>query len=158
MSHGNYYPTMKGDEKKRVLARFEEQMRKWALPIPRVEPIVVSFGALSFDKAGLIEYWLANEAAEGYCGKFLFVFDGQTCPYHHHVLKHETFYILKGGVSMKVAGVERVLKEGELLVMPQGTDHSFTGRGAALLIEISKPCSEGDNIFEDKSIGSGGKY
>jgi len=103
-----------------------------------------------------VELWIANEEKEGYCGKFLFVFDGQTCPYHHHPFKHETFYVLKGSVLMNVDGKEMVLNEGSVLPMAQGVKHSFTGRGPALLLEASKPCVQHDNLFEDKTIGKDG--
>jgi N-acetylneuraminate synthase len=158
MGQADYYPTLKGAEKQRWLNRFKAQIRKWGLTMPHVKPVAIPFGRHKFAKVGLIEYWIVNNEKEGYCGKFLFVFDGQTCPYHHHAFKHETFFVMKGTVSMKVAGRRRVLKEGSTLVMPQGTDHSFTGLGPALLLEVSKPCQQHDNIFEDKSIGKNGIY
>ena len=37
-----------------------------------------------FDRVGLIEFWIANEKEAGYCGKYLFAFDGQQCPAHSH--------------------------------------------------------------------------
>jgi quercetin dioxygenase-like cupin family protein len=84
------------------------------------------------------------------------VFDGQTCPYHHHDFKHETFFILKGAVAMNVDDQEMVKREGELLAMKQGTDHLFTGKGDALLLEVSKPCKPNDNVFANKAIGDNG--
>jgi mannose-6-phosphate isomerase-like protein (cupin superfamily) len=59
---------------------------------------------------------------------------------------------------MKIGGKRKVMKEGSTLVMPQGTNHSFTGIGPALLLEVSKPCQPRDNIFEDESIGENGIY
>lgn len=157
MSKGEeYYPIVTGAARDRALARFKGQMDTWGLPVPQSEPLVIDFSLGDFERYGLIEYWIANEEQEGYCGKFLFVFDGQTCPYHHHALKHETFYVVKGRVRMNVEGRERVLNEGQILAMPPGTKHSFTGEGPALLLEASKPCRERDNIFEDKRIGDQG--
>lgn len=139
-----------------ALSRFNEVMKKWGLTMPPVEPQLLDFGLGDFYKTGLVEYWVANEEKEGYCGKFLFVFDGQTCPYHHHDLKHETFFVLKGRVKMKVGQAEVVKSEGDVLVMPPGIDHLFTGQGEALLLEFSKPCKPNDNIFENKQIGENG--
>ena len=60
---------------------------------------------------------MANETENGYCGKFLFVFDSQTCPFHRHVMKHETFFVLKGAVRMRTDDNEHILREGDLLVI-----------------------------------------
>jgi quercetin dioxygenase-like cupin family protein len=154
MGKGDYYPAVKGKTRAQYLKRFEAQMKKWGTVVPKVKPLVINFGGHDFNKEGLIELWIANEEKEGYCGKYLFVFEGQTCPYHHHPFKHETFYVMKGSVSMNVNGRKRVLKEGQILAMAQKTKHSFTGLGGpALLLEVSKPCVQNDNLFEDPTIG-----
>ena len=145
-----------GDARDEALGACKDIIAGWGLTMPQVEPFVLDFGLGRFDQVGEVEFWVANEKDEGYCGKFLFVFDGQTCPYHHHDMKHETFFVLKGAVKMVVDGREVVKREGDLLPMPPGTDHSFTGQGPALLLEVSKPCLVGDNFFQDKSVGRDG--
>jgi quercetin dioxygenase-like cupin family protein len=132
------------------------QVAAWGLTLPAVEPLVIRFGLDEFGKTGEIEHWIANETGAGYCGKFLFVFDGQTCPYHRHEVKHETFFVLKGRVRMIVDGAERTMAEGDTLVMPPGVRHAFTGLGSALLLEVSMPSTLNDNFFEDRRIGRGG--
>lgn len=118
--------------------------------------IPLHFGLNDFRNIGETEFWVANETDYGYCGKFLFVFDGQTCPYHYHRIKHETFFVLKGTIRMKMRDEERIMCEGDLLTMPPGTGHSFTGIGNALILEVSMPSMLRDNFFEDKRIGNGG--
>lgn len=145
-----------GPERDRAVAEMRTQVAAWGLAMPDVEPLVIQFGLGEFRKTGEIEHWIANEAVSGYCGKFLFVFDGQTCPYHRHDVKHETFFVLKGRVRMVVDGAERVLAEGDTLVMPPGVRHSFTGLGSALLLEVSMPSTLNDNFFEDRRIGRNG--
>jgi len=145
-----------GKERDNALTRFKKVIGNWGLSMPPVEPQVLDFGLGKFTETGLVEYWVANEDREGYCGKFLFVFDKQTCPYHHHDFKHETFFVLKGKVKMKVGAEEITKSQGEILVMPPELDHSFTGVGDALLLEVSKPCQPNDNIFENKKIGEKG--
>ena len=147
---------IQGDERERELAAVLEQMAKWGLTMPPVTPIPFHFGLDRFREVGETEFWVANEEKSGYCGKFLFVFDGQTCPYHHHDVKHETFFVLKGTIRMKVGGEERVMKEGDLLAMPPGVGHSFTGIGPALILEVSMPSNLQDNFFADKGIGENG--
>ena len=138
-----------------ALAACKRQMEAWGLTMPAVEPLVLDFGLNDFNKTGLIEYWIANEAREGYCGKYLFVFDGQTCPHHRHAKKHETFFVVKGRARMTYKDRTFEMNEGDVLPVPPGDGHSFTGIGPALLLEISKPCEVDDNDFTDRRIPIG---
>ena len=142
--------------RRRVLFDCRRQLTEWGMKMPRVEPLILDFGLGQFSKTGLTEFWLANETEAGYCGKFLFVFDGQTCPYHRHKIKHEIFFAVKGVTKMKVSGKTRILKPGDTLVMPIGVGHSFQGMGPALLLEASQPCLPGDSFFRDRRIGENG--
>ena len=135
-----------------ALGLFAKQIRDWGLSMPPVEPLVMDFGVGDFNNVGLVEYWIANEITAGYCGKYLFLFDGQQCPYHSHRQKHETFSIVKGRVRMVVNGKEQIMKEGDILAMPPGDVHSFTGIGNALVLELSMPCLVDDNCFEEPAI------
>ena len=158
MSNSDRGVELTGEARQRALKACLDQIRAWGLTMPDVDPIVRDFGLDEFDRVGEIEFWLANKLAEGYCGKFIFVFDGQTCPYHRHGRKHETFFIQKGKVRMCVDGADRVMGEGDILEMPPGVKHSFTGIGPALLLEVSMVCVKGDNFFDDKRIGHNGTY
>ncbi len=145
-----------GQEREQALKHCRDTIKDWGLTMPDVEPLALDFGLGRFDEIGEIEFWIANEAEFGYCGKFLFVAAGQTCPYHKHHEKHETFFVMKGKVRMVVDDVEKVLSEGDILVMPPGQHHSFTGMGPALLMEVSMPSTRQDNFFADKAIGEDG--
>jgi mannose-6-phosphate isomerase-like protein (cupin superfamily) len=145
-----------GDERKQALDGCLATIRAWGLTMPAVEPLLLDFGLGRFDEIGEIEFWVANEEQAGYCGKFLFVQDGQTCPYHEHARKHETFFVVKGKVRMVVNDQEKILKEGDTLVMPPGDRHSFTGIGPALLLEASMPSTRQDNFFANQAIGESG--
>lgn len=147
---------IRSGQRTKILEKFNDILKRWKLKMPRGKPLVIDFGLGNFYEMGLIEFWVANEKKEGYCGKFLFVFDGQTCPYHHHNYKHETFFVVKGKAKMKVDGKYIVKKEGGLLMMPKRVKHSFTGIGHSLLLEVSKPCIPGDSIFQEKRIGKEG--
>ena len=154
---GNYdHYELQAEERERELAAVREQIAAWGLTMPPVTPIPLDFGLRRFREIGETEFWIANETELGYCGKFLFVFDGQTCPHHHHDMKHETFFIVKGKVRMRVGDQDRVMSEGDLLPMPPGTGHSFTGVGPALILEVSLPSILRDNFFADRSIGDDG--
>ncbi len=147
-----------GPAAQKALAEFAAQMAAWGMVMPKVEPLVLDFGLGDFYRVGEIEHWIANEVEAGYCGKFLFVFDGQTCPMHHHRQKVETFFIVKGRVGMRFDGREIDMGEGDTLLVPVDKDHTFTGVGPALVLEVSKPCQIDDNYFADRRIPIGGNY
>jgi len=146
---------LKGPLAEKALASQHRQMQEWGMTMPPGQAVVLDFGLGQFDRVGEIEHWIANEVEAGYCGKFLFVQDGQTCPMHYHKEKHETFFIVKGSVLMVLDGVERKIKEGDVLSVDQGKAHCFTGIGPALVLEISKPCLMSDNYFDNQDINVG---
>jgi mannose-6-phosphate isomerase-like protein (cupin superfamily) len=150
--------SMKGPAAAAAIRRFKDQLAGWGLEMPKVPPLVEDFGLHRYESIGLIEYWIANEAKAGYCGKYLFVFDGQTCPLHKHRVKHETFFIVKGKVRMESGGRRWVMKPGDTFPVPRGAYHSFTGIGPALLLEVSTPCAIADNYFMDAAIPIGGNH
>ena len=146
-----------GEERERVLAKCYATIKGWGLTMPDFDPLVLDFGLGRFSEVGEIEFWVANEEEAGYCGKFLFVDENQTCPYHKHNVKHETFFVVKGRVRMVVDGSERILEEGDTLVMDAGKRHEFSGQGGpALILEVSMPSTRGDNFFANESIGEQG--
>ena len=100
-----------GPLREQALTRCARQLAAWGVALPPVEPLVLDFGLGDFERTGLIEYWIANEAQAGYCGKYLFVFDGQTCPAHRHGKKHETFFLVKGQLRVVADGQARTLTE-----------------------------------------------
>lgn len=137
---------------------FRRQADEWQVVLPKVQPLVLDFGLGLFEQTGLIEYWIANEAGPGYCGKYLFVSDGQSCPRHHHQTKHETFFVLKGQLEVSYGAERLVLKEGDRLPISPKVPHGFRGLGPALLLELSMPCQIEDNFFEDSRIPVGGNH
>ncbi len=145
-----------GAERERALRQIHRQIDEWGLALPDVEPLPLDFGLGRFREIGETEFWIANETQFGYCGKLLFLFDGQTCPYHEHRVKHETFFVVKGSISMRTEEGESRLDQGDTLVMPPGTGHAFTGIGPALVLEVSMPSTTGDSFFEDRRIGDAG--
>jgi D-lyxose ketol-isomerase len=144
--------SISGPEAERRLAAFLAQMDAWGLATPPATPLVLDFGLGQLDRVGLIEYWIANEIEAGYCGKYLFVFDGQQCPAHSHRVKHETFFPIRGSLDVVLDGRSFTLPPGQVLPIPPGHVHSFRGKGNALLLELSMPCQVQDNCFEDPRI------
>ena len=144
-----------GAVRERALAAYQRQLTAWNVAMPPVEPLVLDFGLGDFDHTGLIEYWIANEAEAGYCGKYLFVFDGQTCPEHRHQVKHETFLVVQGRCRMSSGGRSWTMQPGDVFPVPRGQYHAFTGCGPCLLLELSTPCEIADNDFRNPAIPIG---
>ena len=133
-----------------------EQIKAWKLKMPTGEPLVLDFGIRDFRRIGEIEFWIANEVELGYCGKFLFLFEGQRCPCHYHRMKHETFYVVRGRIEMTVDETARIMSVGDVLVMDTGRRHTFVGLEPSLILEVSLPSVKQDNFFDDNRIGEDG--
>ena len=147
-----------GAAREQALVEFGRQLEAWNLVMPPVVPLVLDFGLGEFRSTGLIEYWIANEAAAGYCGKYLFVFAGQTCPQHRHQRKHETFFLVEGRLQVDYQDRLRELRPGQTLVIAPGGYHRFTGLEPSLLLVLSMPCAIDDNYFANPAIPIGGNY
>ncbi len=145
---------IKGKEAAGLVKKSHAVLKQWGLKVPAVfPPLVLDFGYGEFARTGHIEYLIANDLKNYYCGKFIFMFKGQTCPFHHHRKKHETFMVVKGSIVMHLKGRDLVMKQGDILPMKQKTGHSFTARENALILEVSLPSLKGDNFFRDKRLG-----
>ncbi len=141
----------KGADRDAALAAYREQVRLWNVALPSgVDPLVMDFGIGDFARIGLIECWICNETEAGYCGKYMYVSDGQQCPPHHHRVKHETFCMIRGRLNVVLDGEMMMLGAGDVLPIAPGRVHSFEGDGRALMLELSMPCDIGDNYFEDE--------
>lgn len=137
-------------QREKVLRQVQSQLDAWRLTMPPSEPLVLDFGSGDFAKHGLVEFWIANEVEAGYCGKFMFLFANQTCPCHSHVVKHETFFIVKGRVQLMSGGKTHTLNPGDVFPVPTNEPHTFTAVDKpALVLELSMPCDVHDNQFRD---------
>jgi quercetin dioxygenase-like cupin family protein len=150
--------SLKGKGAQTITQRIQAQIAEWGLALPEVEPLVLDFGLGKFDEIGETEFWIANEVEGGYCGKFMFMFKGQTCPNHHHKEKLETFFIVKGKVRMEYEDEVRILNPGDVLLIHVGNYHRFSALETSLILEVSKPCIGGDSHFRNPAIPYGENY
>jgi mannose-6-phosphate isomerase-like protein (cupin superfamily) len=140
-----------------ALARVRARFAEWGLPLTAQEVIVTDFGLGDFWRVGLTENWMVNDTDAGYCGKYLFLFAGQTCPMHRHKNKRETFVVMKGRVRMEHGGREFDMMPGDVLTVDRWEPHRFSGAEDSLIIEVSQPSIVDDNYFADRGICYG-KY
>jgi len=143
---------LQGQDRKLVLDNISQVVADWNLKLPDVDADVLHFGYNNFPLIGETEFNINNNVEHGYCGKFMFLFAGQTCPMHHHRIKHETFFIVKGKVRMELSGRIHTLNQGDLLIVDQLAKHKFTALEDSLILESSKPDLVDDSIFEDQMI------
>ena len=77
------------------------------------------------------ELWLANNEAENYCGKILYIKEGYKGSMHFHSEKHETFYILEGKLRVDTLNTETaeksvdILNEGDTFVLDRLKPHQL---------------------------------
>jgi len=144
--------SLQGEEKENALLKIHQTAASWGLKLPDVPPDPLHFGYNKFYEIGETEFNINNNVEHGYCGKFMFMFVGQTCPMHFHRKKHETFFIVKGKVDMELDGTRYILKQGDRLIVDQFKKHQFTALEDSLILESSKPDLVDDSIFEDQRI------
>lgn len=143
---------LSGSEREEALDRCRRIVSGWGLKLPEHDVSPLHFGLNDFYKIGEIEFNVNNNIEQGYCGKFIFMFKGQVCPKHHHRKKHETFFIVKGNVEMKIPDKTFIMKQGDVIPISQGTRHQFRALEDSLILESSKPDLVDDSIFEDERI------
>lgn len=96
------------------------------------------------------ERWLCNN--EKYCGKILVIEPFFQCSVHYHKKKHETFFILSGGVFLELEGDISFLYPGNVITIEPGKSHRFTASHIkAEIIEISTQHFEEDSFRTEPS-------
>ncbi|MBD3350829.1 MAG: cupin domain-containing protein [Candidatus Lokiarchaeota archaeon] len=95
------------------------------------------------------EKWLVNK---DYCGKLLYLRKGHRCSSHYHKKKDETFYIISGCVLMEQQAFPAcVLTAGDIVHIPPGTNHRFTGLENSDIIEFSTHHEDSDSYRNTES-------
>ncbi len=94
------------------------------------------------------EHWIVNRE---YCGKKLLLRKGYRSSLHSHRVKDETFYMMEGRLELEIGtdpeNLEvRVLEPGDVVHLPPGTWHRFTGIEDAWFMEFSTHHDDADTI------------
>ncbi len=73
-----------------------------------------------------------------YAGKILVIEKGRRLSLQYHRRKHESLYVLKGRLTLRLGKKTRVAGPGCAFAVPAGTVHRFESRhGRVTLIEVS---------------------
>ena len=84
---------------------------------------VKSPGAKVVKKVWGVELWLEN--SKDYCAKRLILNPGFQCSLHRHLLKRETFAIIRGIVYLQLGNEVRKMIPGEFVTIEPGIYHRF---------------------------------
>jgi len=87
-----------------------------------------------------------------YCKKIIIQLPGQKHPYHFHKKKEEAFQVLQGRLIVNLAGNEKVLYPGDVLVVPRAAWHGFYTHEGAIFEEVSTTHFNDDSFYEDSAI------
>jgi mannose-6-phosphate isomerase-like protein (cupin superfamily) len=75
--------------------------------------------------------------------------------WHHHEQEDELFLVVKGVLRMKFRGYETLIREGEFLIVPRGTEHLPVADEEAhvLLLEPKTTLNTG-NITNERTVAN----
>jgi len=95
------------------------------------------------DKPWGYEIWMANNEANDYCGKILFIKKGFESSLHFHYEKAETLYVQSGLLKVKLIDTQKgeehegVIKEGQSLEVNPPLPHKLIALEDTIIIESS---------------------
>ncbi len=107
------------------------------------------YGIERFSEHGLTMITVVNRE---YCKKILILLPGQAHPEQYHKKKEETFHVLWGKGMIRLDGVEKEMKPGDVYVIQPGTRHYFSSNDGVILEEISSTHYLDDSYYTDEAI------
>ena len=107
------------------------------------------------------EIWICNN--EKYCGKKLFIRQGEFCSYHHHKIKDEVLFIESGLITMTYEEDGRPvmieMPEGHAFHVTPNQDHQMYAVRDTIIIEFSTQHFDEDSyrttaerVFPERSV------
>lgn len=120
-----------------------------ALAPESVMEISHHYGVENFYKTGTCIIEVINRE---YCKKILVQLPGQDHPTHTHLKKEETFQVLYGDIEIKLDGVSRQCKAGDIVTVERGVKHSFSSVNGGIFEEVSSTHYVDDSFYEDDYI------
>lgn len=107
------------------------------------------YGLDAFNEVGATIITCINRE---YCKKLVILLPGQKHPAHFHKLKEESFQVLYGDMKIKINGVEKDYKPGDIVLVERGANHSFCSQNGAIFEEISTKHYLNDSYYEDEKV------
>jgi sialic acid synthase SpsE/quercetin dioxygenase-like cupin family protein len=107
------------------------------------------YGIDKFYESGTTMITVVNRE---YCKKLIILLPGQAHPEQYHKRKEETFHVLYGDVSIRLDGVEKQIRRGDVVIVEKGKKHSFGTKEGAVIEEISSTHWKEDSYYTDPAI------
>jgi len=136
-----------------IVQRVRAQLRGSHVVIPARVDLEIShhYGLDRFDEAGLTMLTVVNRS---YCKKLLMLLPGQFHPEQYHRQKEETFHVLEGELTLRLNGVERLCRPGDVVTIEPGVRHAFHSAGGAIIEELSSTHFQNDSFYTDEAINA----
>jgi len=107
------------------------------------------YGIEKFYETGITMITVVNR---GYCKKLIITLPNQSHPTQFHKQKEETFVILYGDVRLYLDGTLHSLKQGDVITIEPGVEHSFTTKNGCVIEEVSSTHHLDDSFYTDSVI------
>ncbi len=135
----------------RIISNLKNMLKKSKTYLPSQVDMEISshYGINHFEEWGAVLIKVVNRE---YCKMLLVMFPGQNYPVHYHKLKEESLHILHGDLTMNFEDEKKKLKEGDIITIKRGLNHSFNTKNGVIIEEISTTYFKGDSYYEDKAI------
>lgn len=139
------------DEVHRIEKLVKGILRKSKVVVPGRLELEIShhYGLDKFNQYGAAMVTLVNRE---YCKKLIVQLPGQTHPEQHHKVKEETFHVLWGDLVVTLDGVDRKVRQGDIVLVERGVRHAFRSENGVVIEELSSTHHGDDSFYTDESI------
>ncbi|MGH9423373.1 MAG: cupin domain-containing protein, partial [Thermoanaerobaculia bacterium] len=124
------------DDVHRIEKQVKQILRKSKVVVPGRLELEIShhYGLDRFGEYGAAMVTLVNRE---YCKKLIVQLPGQTHPEQYHKEKEETFHVLWGDLTVILDGVEREIRQGDIVLVERGVRHAFRSASGVVIEELS---------------------
>jgi len=142
---------MKRSEVDRERVVVKTMLEEAGIAVPSIDEVeIADFGLGHYRIEGLGLIVRINEPE--YCSKWLTLLPGQTCPWHFHKKKKESFFCYTGEVELSCGNEVVTLRPGDKYTIAVGTDHTFTSKNGAIVEEVSTHDTSAYNYFRNPNV------
>jgi len=150
VKHSNCIISNKTENLEKILSKTREIISKANLTLGYDIDVEIShhYGLSEFADYGAVLIPLINRE---YAKKLIVMLKDQQHPEHFHKLKEETFVILIGSLKVILDGTEKILKPGDVFLIPRMSKHLMVAIEDTVFEEISSTNFSDDSYYTDFS-------
>ena len=134
-----------------LINTYKDLIKKYDIYLNSQDEIELSchYGINDFHNHGAM---IVSKVNREYCKKLIIMLPNQYHPNHRHIIKEETFELLKGDCILTLNGKEVSLVKGKPVIISRKVEHSFFSKKGCVVEEISTTHHKGDSIYNDPKI------